>query len=272
MTLLPRPALRGERERFRFKETSHDPSPRHSPASRRRRLDRAVESAAGDGGGRRRHHGRADSGRSQGCDPAHCRGRADPPLRPDHRLCHRANHAGPARSHPELRHGRFRKRLRLRRRREAGAEFRSARDLRGHPPSRRAGGDPQLYRHPHLGELQRPCRGPGRRCLQEESVHARQSAGGFSQCRRRGGADPQDRLRHDAGRAAGAAAADARRLCAACEFFRGDRAGAGLRGQPDRRADDRAEARRPPARDGHSGGRRHPQDRGSRRCLREARR
>ena len=59
-----------------------------------------------------------------------------------------------------------------------------------------------------------------------------------------------------------------RRLCAACEFFRRDRAGPGLRGQPDRRADAGAEARRPPARDGHPGSRRHPQDRGSRRRLR----
>ena len=147
-----------------------------------------------------------------------------------------ADRARPARPHPELRHGRFRQGLCVRRRRQAGAEFRPARDLRGHPPSRRAGRDPQLYRHPDLGELQRACRRPGRRCLQEESVHARQSAGGFSQCRRRGGADPQDRLRHDAGRAAGAAAPHPRRLCAACEFFRRDRAGPGLRGQPDRRA------------------------------------
>ena len=97
---------------------------------------------------------------------------------------------------------------------------------------------------------------------------ARQSAGRFSQCRRRGGADPQDRLRHDPGRAAGAAAPHARRLRAAREFFRRDRAGAGLRGQPDRRADAGAEARRAPARDGHPGNRRHPQDRGSRRRLR----
>ena len=148
------------------------------------------------------------------------------------------------------------------------AELRPAGDLRGHPPSRRAGGDPELYRHPHLGELQRPCRGPRRRRLQEESVHARQSAGGFSQRRRRGGADPQDRLRHDAGRAAGAAAAHARRLRAACQFFRGDRPGPGLRGQPDRRPDDRAEARRTFARDGHPGSRRHPQDRRGRRRLR----
>ena len=251
-----------------FKETPHDPSPRHPPASRRWRADRALEPAAGHGGGRRRHHGRADSGRPQGRDPADRGRRADPPLRPDHRLCHRADRAGPACPHAELRHGRFRQGLRLRRRRQADAEFRSARDLRGHPPSRRAGGDPQLYRHPHLGELQRACRRPGRRCLQEESVHRRQSAGRFSQCRRRGGADPQDRLRHDAGRAAGAAAPHARRLCAAREFFRRDRAGAGLRGQPDRRADEGAEARRPPARDGHPGSRRHPQDRGSRRRLR----
>ena len=113
-----------------------------------------------------------------------------------------ADRAGPARPHPELRHGRFRQGLCLRRRRHADAEFRSARDLRGHPPSRWPRRDPQLYRHPHLGELQRACRGHGRRYLQEESVHRRQSAGGFSQCRRRGRADPQDRLRHDAGRAA----------------------------------------------------------------------
>ena len=164
--------------------------------------------------------------------------------------------------------GDFAKDYAYRRRRQADAEFRSARDLRRHSPRRRARGDAQLYRHPHLGELQRPCRRHRRRHVQEESVHRRQSAGRFPECRRRGGADPQDRLRHDAGRAAGAAAPHARRLCAACEFFRRRRARAGLRGQPDRRADAGAEARRPPARDGHPGSRRHPQDRGSRRRLR----
>ena len=150
-----------------------------------------------------------------------------------------ADRARPARAHPELRHGRFRQGLCLWRRRQAGAELRSARVLRRHPPSRRPRRHPQLYRHPHLGELQRACRGPRRRCLQEESVHRRQSAGRFPQCRRRGGADPQDRLRHDPGRAAGAASPHARRLCAACEFFRRDRAGPRLRGEPDRRADGR---------------------------------
>ena len=191
-----------------------------------------------------------------------------PPLRPDHRLCDDADRAGPARPHPELRHGRFRQGLCLRRRCHADAEFRSARDLRGHPPPRRPGRDPQLYRHPHLGELQRACRRHGRRHLQEEPVHRRQSAGRFPECRRRGGADPQDRLRHDAGRAAGAAPAHARRLCAAREFLRRRRARPRLRGQPDRRPDAGAEACRPPARNGHPGSRRHPQDRGSRRRLR----
>ena len=113
----------------------------------------------------------------------------------------------PACPHPELRHGRFRQGLCFRRRCHADAEFRSARDLRRHRPPRRPGRDPQLYRHPYFGELQRPCRGPGRRYLQEESVHPRQSAGGFSQCRWRGRADPQDRLRHDPGRAADASCA-----------------------------------------------------------------
>ena len=168
--------------------------------------------------------------------------------------------------------GDFAKDYAYRRRRHADAEFRSARDLRRHPPPRRARRDPQLYRHPHLGELQRACRRHGRRYLQEESVHRRQSAGRFSQCRRRGGADPQDRLRHDPGRAAGAAAPHARRLCAACEFLRRGRAGPRLRGQPDRRPDAGAEARRPFARDGHPGSRRHPQDGGSRRRLCAARR
>ena len=56
---------------------------------------------------------------------------------------------------------------------------------------------------------------------------------------------------------------------AAREFLVGDRAGPRLRGEPDRRADGRAEARRPSARDGHPGSRRHPQDGRSRRRLRE---
>ena len=68
--------------------------------------------------------------------------------------------------------GDFAKDYALWRRRQADAEFRSAGDLRRHPPSRRPRRDPQLYRHPHLGELQRPCRRHGRRYLQEEPVHA----------------------------------------------------------------------------------------------------
>jgi hypothetical protein len=52
------------------------------------------------------------------------------------------------------------KALCLRRRRQAGAELRSAGDLRRHPPPRRVGGDAQLYRNSHLGELQRACREP----------------------------------------------------------------------------------------------------------------
>ena len=74
---------------------------------------------------------------------------------------------------------------------------RSARDLRGHPPPRRPRGDPQLHRHPDRRELQRACRRAGRRHVPPQSVHRRRSAGRFSQRRWRGGADPQDRLRHD---------------------------------------------------------------------------
>ena len=246
----------------------HGPSPRHPPASRRWRADRALEPAAGDGGGRRRDHDRADSGRAQGCDQADRGWRAGQALRPDHRLCHRADCAGPARPHAKLRHGRFRQGLCVRRRRQADAEFRSAGDLRRHPPPRWPRRDPQLYRHPHLGELQRPCRRPGRRRLQEKSVHRRQSAGRFSECRRRRRADPQDRLRHDPGRAAGAAPPHAWRLRAAREFLGRDRARPRLRGEPDRRPDAGAEARGTFARDGHPGSRRHPQDGGSRRRLR----
>ncbi len=69
--------------------------------------------------------------------------------------------------------GDFAKDYAYRRRRHADAEFRSARDLRRHPPRRRPRRDPQLHRHPHLGELQRACRRHGRRYLQEESVHRR---------------------------------------------------------------------------------------------------
>ncbi|MGY3080775.1 hypothetical protein ACVWZZ_007183 [Bradyrhizobium sp. LM6.10] len=147
-------------------------------------------------------------------------------------------------------------------------KFRPAGDLRRHPPPGWPRCYAQLYRHPHLGELQCACREPRRRRLQEESVHRRQSAGRFPQCRRRGRADSQDRLRHDAERAAGAAPPYARRLRAACELLSCDRARPRLRGEPDRRPDGRAEARRPPPRDGHPGGWRHPQDGGSRHRLR----
>ena len=167
-----------------------------------------------------------------------------------------------------MRHGRFRQGLCLLRRRQADAEFRSAGDLRRHPPPGRPRRHAQLYRHPHLGELQRACREPRRRRLQEESVHRRQSAGRLPQCRRRGRADPQDRLRHDAERAARAAPPHARRLCAARQLLARHRARPRLRGEPDRRPDGRAEARRTSARDGHPGGRRHPQDGGSRHRLR----
>ena len=171
-----RPSHRSRRK----EETPHGPGTRDSPASRRWRADRALEPAAGHAGGRGRHHGRADSGRPQGRDQADRGGRAGPPLWPDHRLCHRADRAGPARAHAELRHGRFRQGLCLRRRRQADAEFRSARDLRGHPPRRRPGRHPQLYRHPDLGELLRACRRHRRRRLPEEPVHRRRPAGRFS--------------------------------------------------------------------------------------------
>ena len=149
----------------------------------------------------------------------------------------------------------------------ADPELRSACDLRRHSPSRWPGRDPQLYRHPDLGELQRACRRHGRRRLQEKSVYRRQSAGRFSQCRRRGRAHPQDRLRHDPGRAADVASAHAGRLRAACEFLRRGGARARLRGQPDRGPDAGAEARRAPARTGNPANRRHPQDGGGRRRL-----
>ena len=45
----------------------------------------------------------------------HAVGRADPPLRPDHRLRHRRDRARRARARAQLRHGRFRQGLRLRR-------------------------------------------------------------------------------------------------------------------------------------------------------------
>ena len=66
----------------------------------------------------------------------------------------------------------------------------------------------------------------------------------------------------------GAAPPHAWRLRAAREFLGRDRARPRLRGEPDRRPDAGAETRRPSARDGHPGSRRHPQDGGSRRRLR----
>ena len=101
-------------------------------------------------------------GRPQGRDPAARQGRAGAPLRPDHRLRDRAMAPGqhvhmqnaawatsrwttPTASTPSR------------------AELRSARDLPGHPPRRRAGGDAQLHRHPDLGELLRPRRRHHRR-------------------------------------------------------------------------------------------------------------
>ena len=70
----------------------------------------------------------------------------------------------------------------------------------------------------------RACRGAGRRCVPAQSVHRRRSAGGVSERRWRGGADAQDRLRHDRRRAAARAASHARRLRTAREFFARGRA------------------------------------------------
>ena len=83
----------------------------------------------------------------------------------------------------------------------------------------------------------RPCRRAGRRHVPAQPVHRRRSAGRLSERRRRRRADPQDRLRHDRGRAAARAAAHAGRLCAAPEFLPCHRAGPRLRGEPDRRPD-----------------------------------
>ena len=84
--------------------------------------------------------------------------------------------------------------------------FESARDVSGHPPARR-----KVATRNYIGILtsvncSRACRRAGRRHVPAQPVHRRRSAGGLSQRRWRRRADPQDRLRHDPGRAAAPAA------------------------------------------------------------------
>ena len=152
--------------------------------------------------------------------------------------------AGPARARAELRDGRLRQGLRLRRRCEADRLRQHAGDVRRHPPAGRARGDAQLHRHPDVGELLGACRRADRRRVPPQSVHRRRSAGGVPECRWRGGADAQDRLRHDRERAAARAAPHAGGLRAARQFLPCRRAGAGLRGEPDPRTDGGAAADR----------------------------
>ena len=114
-----------------------------------------------------------------------------------------ADRARRARARAELRHGRFRQGLRLRRR------------TRGRPPmsmrARRFQGirrpDGRVATRNYIGILTSVnccahVAGLVADAVPAQSVHRRRSAGGLSQRRRRGGADPQDRLRHDRGRAA----------------------------------------------------------------------
>ena len=68
--------------------------------------------------------------------------RAGAALWSNHRLCDDSHRAGPACPHPELRHGRFRQGLCLRRRCHADTEFRFARDLRRYSPFRWPSRDP----------------------------------------------------------------------------------------------------------------------------------
>ena len=212
---------------------------------------------------------RAHSRRPQGRGAADRRGRAGAPLWPDHRLRLARDRARPARARAELRDGRLRQGLRLRRRREADRLRQHAGDVRRHPPARRPRRDAQLHRHPDQRELLGACRGADRRCVPPQSVHRRRSAGGVSQCRWRGRADPQDRLRHDRERAAARAAPHARRLRAARQLLACRRAGPGLRGEPDPRPDGGTAAGRPHPQHGHPVDGRHAQDGRSRRRVRE---
>ena len=124
----------------------------------------------------------------------------------------------------QLRDGRFRQGLRLWHRRPPHRVLRTGRHLPGHPPPRRQGRHAQLHRHPDQRELFGPRRRRGRRHVPPQPVHRRRPAGRFPQRRRRRRADPQDRLRHDPGRAAAAAAPHPRRLRPPPQFFSRHRA------------------------------------------------
>ena len=91
-------------------------------------------------------------------------------------------------------------------------------------------------------ELQRARGGHGRGCVQAQSLHGIRASRRLSQRGWRGGADPQDRLRHVGRRTAEPAAPHACRLCPPSELFPRHRAGPGLRGEPDRRPDPRNSA------------------------------
>ena len=96
---------------------------------------------------------------------------------------------GTAHPHAQLRHGRFRARLRLLRRCAADRVHRPAGHLPGLSPRRRPRGDAQLHRHRHHGELL------GRHQPHDRQAH-RAAAGAPPQHRRRRAADPWRRLRH----------------------------------------------------------------------------
>ena len=206
--------------------------------------------------------GRAHSGGAQGG------GAGAGARRPRCAATARSSASPPSRSSPaqhvhvhNMRHGRLRQGLRLQRRTPARRRWPTKRaQLPGHPSPGRPVRDAQLYRHPDLGELQRPHRAAHRRPVQAQPVHRRRPAGRVAQRRRGGGADPQDRLRHDRRRAAAAAAPHAGRLRAACELQPYHRDRARLRGEPDRRPARGAAPRRPGPQHGHPDHGRHPQD------------
>ena len=126
---------------------------------------------------------------------------------------HRPRRASPR---PQLRHGRFRQRLRLHRRRPPHRHGQRAAHLPGHPPPGRPRRHPQLHRHPDLGELQRPHRRPRRRPVQAQPDHRPRPPGSrLPQRRRRRRPHPQDRVRHDRRRAPPPPPPHPRRLCPA---------------------------------------------------------
>ena len=226
------PRRRGIRE-------THGPAP-SSACTPRTAWSSPAHPAARHAGGAGRRRRRAHPGRPQGGRPPDRRGRGGAALRPDHRLRHRSRsrRASTCTSH-NCGMGDFAKDYAY------GVDAADA-VWPTCPPASRASAAPMAGSRPATTSASSPsvnCSAHVADLIADTSaqpVHRRGPAGGLAERRWRGGADPQDRLRHD--RRASRCALLRRTLAGYARHanFSRHRPRPGLRGQPDRRADARS--------------------------------